>query len=427
MTNSEPVAVVGLGYVGLPLALLAAEQGYPTIGIDIDDSKIAKLQAGNSYIGDVSDESVTSSTAEFTTDISRIQQSKIVIICVPTPVTKSKMPDLEPIKNAIKAVAPHLQPGTMLIAESTVNPSVCDSILVPLLESSCDLRVGHELDFVHCPERINPGDSKWDVRTINRVIGGDTPRAVKRGAAFYESIIDADVRQMASLKEAEAVKIIENTFRDINIAFVNELSMSFHKMGISLKSVIDGASTKPFAFMPHYPGTGVGGHCIPVDPYYLIEYARGFGFEHKFLSLARSINEQMPNFTVELLREALDSKGKKLEKIKVGVLGLAYKSGIADDRESPAYAVLKLLEDSSGGVKAFDPHVPGKSTAASLEELLEYADALVLVTAHKEFAEITPGLLKKHGIVALADGRGTFGPIKQELEEAGVAYQGIGQ
>lgn len=427
MKEDKAVVVVGLGYVGLPLALLAAERGYDVTGVDIDENKITKLNAGESYIDDVSSEVLRKTSARFTSDIAVVANAGVVIICVPTPVTEEKLPDLSPLRGAISAAAPHLKPGALLSVESTINPGVCDEVIIPLIHTVSDRRVGEDIDFVHCPERINPGDVKWTVRTINRVIGGDSPRATARGKKFYESLIDAQVMPMASLKEAEAVKIVENSFRDINIAFVNELAMSFHRLGINLTNVIKGAATKPFAFMPHFPGIGVGGHCIPVDPYYLIEYARTFGFDHQFLSLARSINERMPLFAVNLLEEALQEKGLEFAKTKVGLLGLAYKANLGDDRESPSYVVLKLLHERSAGVLTFDPHVPGRSTAPSLEALLDNVEALVVATAHEEFQALTPELLKKHYIAALVDGRGMFAEIRPELETAGIAYRGIGQ
>ncbi len=258
MSAKKQIAVIGLGYVGLPLTLLAAEKGYAVTGVDTVRAKIASLHEGISYIDDISDEAVGSSTARFTTDSAAAAGAGVVIICVPTPVTKDKLPDLAPLEGAIKSVAPHLAEGTLVVIESTVNPGVCDDVVIPLLESMTGFTVGAGLDVVHCPERINPGDTAWNVRTISRVIGGSTPEALARGAALYENLIEAPVKRMGSLKEAEAVKIIENSFRDINIAFVNELAMAFHKLGINLENVIEGAATKPFAFMPHHPGCGVG-------------------------------------------------------------------------------------------------------------------------------------------------------------------------
>lgn len=425
--GDQQVAVIGLGYVGLPLALLADTVGYPTIGVDIDETKIAQLQRDVSYIDDVSNKAIQQSNITFTGEAQTVTEASIVVVCVPTPVTHSKMPDLGPLQGALDLIAPHLQPGVLLVIESTINPGVCDEVLIPQIEEANNWRVGVDFDLVHCPERVNPGDPKWDVSNINRVIGGSTPEALQRGLEFYRRLLDAEIKPMGSLKEAEAVKVVENSFRDINIAFVNELAMAFHKLGIDLENVIDGAATKPFAFMPHHPGCGVGGHCIPVDPYYLIEYSRRSGFDHRFLSLARSINDSMPHFTVELLEEALAAHNAKLKGARVALLGLSYKANVGDDRESPAYEIRELLAKKGAVLTVFDPYIPGKSTVSTLAAALKEAEYLVLAAAHDEFVNLRPADLKKYGIRAVIDGRNMWRDRKHDLKNVGIAYKGIGQ
>jgi UDP-N-acetyl-D-glucosamine dehydrogenase len=423
----QKVAVIGLGYVGLPLALLAAQKGHHVTGVDTSAEKLRLLGQGKAYIDGVADAEVKNTTAIFAGDAAAVRDADIVILAVPTPVTEDKTPDLRPLEGAIASVAPHLKAGTLVVIESTINPGVCDEVVMPLLKKSVATDVAATLDIAHCPERINPGDAQWSVRTINRVIGADSERALTRGVAFYESILDAQVKPMATIKEAEAVKVVENSFRDINIAFVNELAMAFHKLGINLENVIDGAATKPFAFMPHHPGCGVGGHCIPVDPYYLIEYSRNHGFEHEFLTLARSINESMPAFTVGLLDEALAAQGKAATGTPVALLGLSYKANVGDDRESPSYKIEAILRDRAYQVRTFDPFIAARSSADSLEAALKGADAVVIATAHDAFKVLTPALLKQHGITTVIDGRNMLRHQKQALLSAGITYVGIGQ
>lgn len=424
--QANSIAIVGLGYVGLPLALLAAKKGHTIYGIDIDEKKLASLAQGTSYIDDISNEMVQKTSVTFTDDFSVIEKASSVIICVPTPVTHDKQPDLTPVKSSVTAVIPYLQPGSLLVLESTVNPGVCDDVIIPLIEENSALRVDQDVFLAHCPERINPGDPKWNVSNINRVVGANSPESLDKAVKLYESLIDATIKPMVSLKEAEAVKVVENSFRDINIAFVNELAMSFDKMGIDVVNVIDGAATKPFAFMPHYPGIGVGGHCIPVDPYYLIEYANSFGFEHDFLRLARSINEGMPQYTIDTLMKLLNEKGKALKGTRVALLGLSYKANIGDDRESPSHVVRKLLEENGAEVIVYDPYVTEKSTAQSLDEALEQAEAVVIASAHDEFRSLSAEDFRTSGVIAVVDGRNILRADAEQITDAGVLYQGIG-
>src|SRR3989338_9802325 len=277
--KTEHIAVIGLGYVGLPLALLASRKGHTVVGVDIDVKKVELLNARATPFADEEiTEQLKNSSLEATMDFSRIKDVGVIIICVPTPVYENHLPNLEPVQNACKSIASHLQKGQLVILESTVNPGVCESIILPILEKGSELQCGKDFYLAHCPERINPGDKKWNVENIPRVVGGFDEVSLQKAIAFYATIISAEIKPIASLKEAEAVKIVENAFRDINIAFVNELAMSFSRLGIDTVNVINGAATKPFAFLPHYPGCGVGGHCIPVDPYYLIEYAKDYGY-----------------------------------------------------------------------------------------------------------------------------------------------------
>lgn len=419
-------AVVGLGYVGLPLALLARERGWNIIGLDIDDEKRRRIREADvpdldeNYLAALRGERLETS-ASFET----MSGVDIIVICVPTPVNAEHEPDLAPLKSACLGVAAHLEPGQLVIIESTINPGTTEEVLIPLMNEASGLTAGEEYGVAHCPERINPGDAQWPVERIPRVIGASTPAARTRAATFYRSILEAPVREMETLREAEAVKMVENCFRDINIAFVNELAMSFSKLGIDIEHVLDGAATKPFSFMRHSPGCGVGGHCIPVDPYYLIRYARSNGFSHEFLSLARSINNRMPHFTVELLQTELGRRHEILTGAKVALLGLSYKSNVSDLRESPSFEIAEILSEEGAEVRTFDPFAPERSSAKSLEEALDGADAAVIATAHDAFAELPPSAFLERGVRIVIDGRNCL--PKEEYLAAGIAYKGIGR
>lgn len=421
-----PIAIIGLGYVGLPLAVLAARKGYAVTGVLRDAVKMKRINDGKSPI---EDEYISAhlkpGLIKATIDYADIRNTQTVVICVPTPVHENNLPDLGPVISAAESIADHLQIGQLVILESTVNPGVCDTVIRPILEEESGLTCGKDFFLAHCPERINPGDPKWNVSNISRVVGGFDAESTKRAAAFYRTLIDGEIKEMESLKEAEAVKVVENSFRDINIAFVNELAQSFSVLGIDVVNVINGAKTKPFAFMAHYPGCGVGGHCISVDPYYLIEYARVHGFSHRFLSLAREINNDMPAFTVRLMRKAVKQAGLQVSKIKVAVLGLAYKGNIDDDRESPAYDIIEELKDWGVELRIFDPHLLKKSTVASLSAALEGTQAVIVATAHDEFKALTPQKLAKYGVKVLVDGKNMFD--KSAFKDSGVVYKGVGR
>ncbi|OGI14143.1 MAG: hypothetical protein A3E38_01195 [Candidatus Moranbacteria bacterium RIFCSPHIGHO2_12_FULL_54_9] len=424
--KAKTVAVIGLGYVGLPLAVRAKERGYAVIGFDTNQEKIALLQKGKSPIkDDFLEENLPQHRFEATSDPKKLRAADIILICVPTPVDEMFYPDLTPVISAATIAATYAKKGALVVLESTVNPGVSEEVVKPIFEKA-GFTVGKDIYLAHCPERINPGDKKWNVTNIPRVVGSFDAAGLELAHDFYASIVDGEIRKMKSIREAEAVKIVENSFRDINIAFVNELARSFDVLGIDVKDVIQGAATKPFAFMAHYPACGVGGHCIPVDPYYLIERAKQSGFDHKFLKIAREINNSMPVYTVELLQDALNTVKLPLNGTHVGVLGLAYKANIDDVRESPAFKVIEQLEKHHAAVATFDPYIKSRSTAKSLDALLKKSQALVLVTDHQAFKEtLTPALLKKHGIKVIIDGKNCLD--KQAFIKAGIIYKGIGR
>lgn len=418
------VAVVGLGYVGLPLAIRAASKGFTVIGFDIDDVKVAQLARREASFLSPEDAAQfkRAPTLSVTADERDLALADVFIVCVPTPVHDNRLPNLRPLGSACVLVGAHMREGTLVIIESTVSPGVCEEYALPRLERASGLS-RTQFDFAHCPERINPGDERWDVRTIPRVVGASTPKALERATALYRTLVDAPIMPMGSIKEAEAVKMMENSFRDVNIAFINELAIAFDRAGIDIVNVIRGASTKPFGFMAFYPGCGVGGHCIPVDPYYLIRYGRRNGFEHKLLVAARHVNNEMPRYTVHVLENALRRRGKKVSSATVALLGLAYKPDTPDVRESPAHEILELLEAKGALVRTFDPYVLG--TAATLSEALRSADAAVIATGHNLFRTLTPGVFLSHKVGIVVDGRNCLD--KDAFAASKVVYRGIGR
>jgi len=417
--------IIGLGYVGLPLACLAFEKGWQVFGLDQSASRVLDVRRRISPFRDpLIQRWLRRADVRATTDPQILRKADVIVVCVPTPVDAHYRPDLRSIVGAARDVARNLRRGQTVIVESTVNPGVCEDVVMPILRTS---GLSPERDFflAHCPERIDPGNADWNVRNIPRVLGATGKKSKARALAFYRSILEAPVRPMASLREAEAVKIMENAFRDINIAFVNEMAMSFERLGIDTVDVIRGASTKPFAFLPHYPSAGVGGHCIPVDPYYLIERARSIGFNHKFLKLARSINNGMPAHVLKRLEAAARQAGMKPGKLRVGILGLAYKRNIADIRESPTLRLMDLLKRRRIQYAVFDPLVPEKSSLPSLNRLLAVSNVVILMTDHDVFRKVRPAALRRHRIRVLIDGKNMYN--RQIFEAAGILYRGIGR
>ncbi len=416
----KKVCVIGLGYVGLPLANLCSLKGYEAYGLDSNKDKIKLLKKNVSPIKGIK----VNPNLNLTNNTLVINKCDIIIVCVPTPIDKNNLPDLRFIKSASEAISKNLKKNQLIIIETTISPGVTEEIIMPILEKS-KLKAGNDFYLAHCPERINPGDKKWNVTNIPRVVGAISNKGIKKTVKFYKSIINAKITEMSSVKSAEAVKIIENAFRDINIAFVNELAKSFDILGIDTKEVINGASTKPFSFMPHYPGCGVGGHCIPVDPYYLIEKAKQVGFAHEFLSLAREINKSMPSYTIRLLEEKLKSIKKTIKNAKIGVLGLAYKKDIDDTRESPSLTIIKNLKALGAKVYYYDPYLKKKSNTPNLKKLLKKSDYLILATEHKEFLDVNPLLFKEYNIKIIIDGKNCLN--KEKIKKLGIIYKGIGR
>ncbi|MHA1974062.1 MAG: nucleotide sugar dehydrogenase [Candidatus Hodarchaeales archaeon] len=424
----KKVSIIGLGYVGLPLSCLVSEKGYEVIGFDIDKNKLEAIENKNLNLED----SIVKKFFEnkenelkVTDNPLDLSQSDISIICVPTPVFDDFTPNLAPVKSAARIIAKTLRKGQLVVVESTIYPGTIEEIIKPIFEEKTGLTAGKDFYLAHCPERIDPGNKKWTLRNIPRVCGAMSKTGLDITIEFYSSILDSEVHPLSSLKAAEACKVVENSFRDINIAFVNELAMSFDVMGIDVIEVINGAATKPFAFMPHYPGAGVGGHCIPVDPYYLIKKAHDLGFEHKFLRLAREINNQMPDYTVQLLENIAKDLDIDLKTKTVGLMGIAFKKNINDLRNSPFHHIKRILEEKNISIVCFDPHVPELSSVESIDELLQKSQLLILITEHDEFLKLNPEKFKESEILAIVDGRNIL--PKKKIESMGIMYKGIGR
>lgn len=423
----QKVSVIGLGYVGLPLALaIERSKKYKVIGFDISEEQVRKINSKECPVtDDVAEKDLNELNLYATTNSKDLMNTDIYIICVPTPVLDDYTPDYTPIIKAGKSVGKYLKKGSTVILESTVNPGTCEEVLLPVLQNSSKLKAGKDFNIAMCPERINPGDPKWNVYNIPRNVGSLIPEKTKEVADFYRSFLKAKVNEVSSIKVAEATKIVENAFRDINIAYVNELAKSFDTMGIDLVETLKGASNKPFSFMVHWPSRGVGGHCIAVDPYYLIKRAAESGFDHKFLKMAREVNNSMPEYTVSRLEEALDERKESIKDIKVGLLGLSYKSNVADLRESPSLKILDILKHMGAIIISYDPHIPEMSDVDTLDEVLDSVDAIILGTYHDMFGNLTKEILKRENIKVVVDGVNRLDKEKMEGKE--VIYRGVGR
>jgi UDP-N-acetyl-D-glucosamine dehydrogenase len=418
------IGIIGLGYVGLPLARRYLQIGYTVLGFDIDPKKVDHLKAGKSYIRHIAAddfaESIKREKFDATTDFSKAAQADALILCVPTPLDKHREPDLSYIIDSVDKIISHLRPGQVISLESTTYPGTTEEELKTRIEKA-GFTVGRDIFLVYSPEREDPGNNNFSTRRIPKVCGGITPACREAGLALYGQVIDQLV-PVSSTKTAEAVKLMENIFRSVNIALVNELKTAFMKMDIDIFEVIKAAATKPFGYMPFYPGPGLGGHCIPIDPFYLTWKAREYEVATRFIELAGEINTSMPYFVVSRAAEVLNEHARPLKNAKVLLLGLSYKAGVDDDRESPTYRIMELLEEKGAVVSYNDPYIPeirptreyphyaGRKSARITQEY----DLIVLCTGHSQYDAIKPEALK----TPILDTRGFFDDI------SGVIYRG---
>ena len=394
LTRQARIAVVGLGYVGLSLAVEFARAGFVVNGIDIDMERVSAVNAGVSYLVDVESDFlhmlVTGHQLSATTAFERARDAHAVIICVPTPLRKSREPDISFVLSALESLLPHLRHGQLIVLESTTFPGTTEEILQPRLEA-LGFRVGHDLFLAFSPERVDPGNPQYKTRDIPKIVGGITPSCTALAAILYRQAV-TQVHTVSGPKVAETAKLLENTFRSVNIALANEVAIICQKLGINTWEVIEAAATKPFGFMPFYPGPGIGGHCIPIDPLYLSWKVRLSGYESKFISLADGINRAMPEYVVNLVTDALNQQTKSLRGSKILVLGVTYKRGVNDIRESPAIEIMHTLLGRGAELSYADPYVPQLSIddlklvgVVVSKESLCGADCVLILTDHAEF------------------------------------------
>src|ERR1700682_2876260 len=389
------IGIVGLGYVGLPLAVEFAKAGFSVTGIDVSQDKARRVNAGDSYVSDIASAAlgalVHSGKMRATTDFSAIFDLDTIDICVPTPLRKTKDPDMSYIVSACQEIAKHFHAGMLVVLESTTYPGTTDELVLPMLLKS-GLEVGRDFFLCFSPERVDPGNPQYHTANIPKVVGGCTPECTEMGRLFYSQALE-QVVPVSSTQVAEMVKLLENTFRMINIGLANEIALMCDRMGINVWEVIDAAATKPFGFMPFYPGPGLGGHCIPIDPFYLSWKTKQAGIEARFIELAGYINGQMPHFVVDKVQNALNDAGKPVKGSHIHIMGVAYKRDIDDMRESPALDVMHLLGKRGAKVGFSDPYVPSLRAdgvvpamdSVDAEKAASEADCVVIVTDHKSF------------------------------------------
>ena len=409
------IGIVGLGYVGQPLALCFAERGQDVLGFDIDEHIVQLLNSGKSHIEHISDERLSEARAdcfEATTDFGRISEVDCIIICVPTPLNRNREPDMSYIRATMRQIGPALKRGQLISLESTTFPGTIDDEIIPVIEKF-GFTAGEDLFVVYSPEREDPGNTKFSTRNIPKLIGGVTPSCTKVGLAAYAGAIDTLV-PVTSTKVAELAKLLENIQRSVNIGLVNEMKVIADRMGIDIHEVVDAAATKPFGFTPYYPGPGLGGHCIPIDPFYLTWKAREFGVTTRFIELAGEINQNMPKWVFGKISEALNAAQRPVNGSRVLVLGIAYKKNVDDMRESPSVEVMELLREAGAVVEYSDPHVPAfphmrehsfdlKSVSLTADNLSSYK-VVVLLTDHDAFDY---DFIRKHSKL-IVDARGRY-------------------
>lgn len=414
-SKTAVIGIVGLGYVGLPLALRYCEVGYKVVGFDIDPSKVDALKRGDSYIEHISASDIKKSVAgrfDPTSDFTRAREVDALILCVPTPLNQYREPDLSFVLGTMDALAPYLHKGMVISLESTTYPGTTDEELKPRIEAR-GLEVGQDAFLVFSPEREDPGNPNFSTRTIPKVCGGHTPECLEVGLALYGSVIDKVV-PVSSTRAAELTKLLENIHRSVNIGLVNEMKMVADQMGIDIHEVIRAAATKPFGFVPYYPGPGIGGHCIPIDPFYLTWKAREYGMHTRFIELAGEINSGMPDYVVAKVVKGLNTRKKSVNGSRVLVLGIAYKKNVDDMRESPSVFLMEKLRDLGAEVAYSDPHIPlfpkmrqhsfALSSVALSEESLRSFDCVLLATDHDKFDY---DLIRQHAPLVV-DCRGKF-------------------
>jgi len=413
--RSAVIGIIGLGYVGLPVSLRFAEVGFKVIGFDIDESKIEQLNDGRSYIRHFSDEQIRQAIEkgfEATTDFSKAGEADALLICVPTPLKEHREPDLSFVTNTVESLLPHLRAGQVVSLESTTYPGTTEEELRPRIEST-GLTVGEEIFLVYSPEREDPGNTQFGIRSIPKVVGGTTEACLEVGTALYETIT-AQVVPVSSTRVAELAKLLENIHRAVNIGLVNEMKIVADKMGIDIYEVIDASATKPFGFVPYYPGPGLGGHCIPIDPFYLTWKAREYGINTRFIELAGEVNSAMPEWVVGKIAEALNTAGKAIRGSKVLVLGVAYKPNVDDPRESPSIEIMQKLKDRGAEVAYSDPYIPvfppmrkyqfDLQSVELTPESIQGFDCVLISTNHDAFDY---ELIAEHS-TAIVDARGVY-------------------
>jgi len=391
------ISVVGLGYVGLPLAIQFARANVTVVGLDVNAAKVDSINQGRSYIRHIAEgtiaEVVKAERLSASTDFSRIREVEAVIICVPTPLSKNREPDISFILDTGRAIAPHLAKGTLMVLESTTYPGTTDENLRTVLEEGSGMKAGVDFHLAFSPEREDPGSEQGKLRRVQNVVGGYTQACLERAVALYGKVVDTIV-PVSSCRVAEATKLLENIFRSVNVALVNELKLIYAAMGIDIWEVIEAAKTKPFGFMPFYPGPGLGGHCIPIDPFYLTWKAREYGKHTRFIELAGEINTAMPEHVVNRVVDALNAGNKSVNGSRVLILGLAYKPNVDDERESPSYVLMDLLNLRGAKVEYYDPYIPaikqtrehshwaGKKSVLWNREVIETFDVVLIATNH---------------------------------------------
>lgn len=419
------IGIVGLGYVGLPLVLRFSEMGFRVLGLDIADDKIAMMMDGRSPIEHIGDERLAAAVAagfEATSDFSRAGEADTLILCVPTPLNKYREPDLSFVINTVESLLPHIRSGQLMSLESTTYPGTTVEELAPRIESR-GFTIGEDYFLVYSPEREDPGNPDFTTHTIPKVCGGHTPACLDAGVALYGSVIDRVV-PVSSTQAAELTKLLENIHRAVNIGLVNEMKIVADRMGINIREVIDAAATKPFGFVPYYPGPGLGGHCIPIDPFYLTWKAREYGVSTRFIELAGEVNGAMPDYVVAKIKSALNDRYKSVRGSKILVLGIAYKPNVDDMRESPSVFIMEKLRDLGADISYADPHVPVfppmrehhfdlSSVEVSPESLAQY-DCVLLATDHAKFDY---GMIADHAPL-IVDSRGRFDVTLEKVVSA---------